>query len=75
MNNIWLAQFTYTHGNNWGVGPQSAEVQTTDCLNTTVRNKSSASFYLVKIFKFFVVRAMLCHFTFAVYGVSSISKI
>jgi len=30
-----IFQFTYTQGNNWGVGPQSAEVQTTDCLNTT----------------------------------------
>jgi len=29
-----IFQFTYTNGNNWGVGPQSAEVQTMDCLIT-----------------------------------------
>ena len=27
-----IFQFTYTNGNNWGSGPQSAEVQTLDCL-------------------------------------------
>ena len=27
-----IFQFTYTNGNNWGAGPQSAEVQTLDCL-------------------------------------------
>ena len=30
-----IFQFTYTGGNNWGAGPQSAEVQTEDCLRTT----------------------------------------
>ena len=29
-----IFQFTYTSGNNVGRGPQSAEAQTTDCLNT-----------------------------------------
>ncbi len=28
---------TYTSGNNWGAGPQSAEVQSEDCISTKAR--------------------------------------
>merc|ERR1712242_391837 len=30
-----ILQSTYTGGNNWGVGPQSAEVQTQDCVTSS----------------------------------------
>jgi len=29
-----IFQYTYTNGNNWGLGPQSAEIATEDCLVT-----------------------------------------
>jgi len=29
-----ILQLTYTAGNNWGIGPQSAEAQSSDCVNS-----------------------------------------
>ena len=34
-----ILQYTYTAGNNWGKGPQSAEVQSEDCLDQTSEGK------------------------------------
>ena len=35
--NLILVQITYTAGNNWGTGAQSAEVQTMDCIQSQAK--------------------------------------